>query len=73
MHIEKVIAPRGCVNGACPTLHLTNEGQVIIQGSRLPPEVRAEVPTPPQEDVVIMPQTVFEDLLRRYLAGKRGS
>ena len=35
MNIIKTIAPLGCANGACPSLLLTDEGTVLVQGARL--------------------------------------
>lgn len=68
MKITKTFSPRGCVQGACPSLHFTQEGNVIVQGARLPEEKPAGLRIPEHEDAVVMSQTVFADLLRQYQA-----
>ena len=69
MKIIKVISPRGCANGACPSLLLTDEGGVIIQGVKLPPERREAMGIPGHEDIVRIPRDVFHDLLSQYNQG----
>lgn len=66
MHITKVISPRGCANGACPTLRLTDASTVIIQGAKLPPGRRQSLRVPGHEDIVGIPREVFDDLLSQY-------
>ncbi|HOW64846.1 MAG TPA: hypothetical protein P5186_18260 [Candidatus Paceibacterota bacterium] len=66
MKIEKVISPRGCLNGACPTLRLTNTGLVILQGSKLASRLRTSLKVPRHEDLVGIPKAVFDDLLSQY-------
>lgn len=68
MHITNVISPRGCANGACPTLRLTDVGTVIIQGAKLPANRRESLNVPRHEDIVSIPREVFEDLLNQYRA-----
>ena len=66
MKITNVISPRGCYSGACPSLHLTDDGSVLVQGARLRAEERPGLPVPEHEDLVRIPKTVFEDLLSQY-------
>lgn len=66
MTLTKVISPRGCASGACPTLMLTDNGTVIVQGAKLLADQRASLTVPDHEDVVVIPQAVFEDLLSQY-------
>jgi hypothetical protein len=65
MNITKVISPRGCASGACPSLVLTDAG-MVIQGAKLPAERRGSLRVPGHEDVVSIPREVFEDLLSQY-------
>jgi hypothetical protein len=66
MKITKVISPRGCANGACPTIMLTDSGTVIVQGAKLPPKGRNSLRIPAHEDVVSIPKDVFDALLSQY-------
>ena len=66
MKTTKVISPRGCYSGACPSLHLTDDGAVLVQGARLRAGEQPSLPVPEHEDVVRIPKTVFEDLLSQY-------
>lgn len=66
MKITKVISPRGCASGACPSLLVTDAGTVIIQGAKLPPDRRESLRVPGHEDIVGIPREVFEDLLSQY-------
>lgn len=66
MNITKVISPRGCANGACPSLLVTDASTVIIQGAKLPAERRESLRIPGHEDIVSIPREVFEDLLSQY-------
>ena len=67
MKIEKVISPRGCVNGACPTLRLTDTGMVIVQGAKMAPRLRKSLRVPRHEDLVSIPKAVFDDLLGQFM------
>jgi hypothetical protein len=66
MQIVKVISPRGCANGACPTLLLSDTGLVIVQGAKLAPRQRKALKVPGHEDLVSIPKEVFDGLLRQY-------
>ena len=66
MKIVKVISPRGCANGACPTLLLSDTGLVIVQGAKLAPRQRKALKVPGHEDLVSIPKEVFDGLLRQY-------
>jgi hypothetical protein len=66
MKVIKIIAPHGCANGACPSLHLTDAGAVLVQGARLPANQRESLGIPDHEEIVAIPKAVFEDLLRQY-------
>lgn len=67
MNITRIISPAGCNNGACPSIHITDCGQVLIQGARLAMQDRSGMDVPGHEDVVGIPRNVFEDLLKQYL------
>lgn len=66
MKITNVLSPRGCWQGACPSLHLTDTSLVLVQGAKLAPHDRQQLTVPGQEDVVAIPKTVFDDLLHQY-------
>ena len=66
MKIVKVISPRGCANGACPTLLLSDTGLVIVQGAKLAPRQRKSLKVPGHEDLVSIPKEVFDGLLSQY-------
>ena len=66
MKILKQISPRGCLNGACPTILLTDANVVLIQGAIVPQADKDDHPIPAHEDVVSIPQAVFDELLSRY-------
>lgn len=72
MKITEIISPRGCANGACPSILLTDSGVVLVQGTKLAQgtseaeEARAFLAIPSHEDVVCIPQRVFEELVSRY-------
>ena len=72
MKITEIISPRGCANGACPSILRTDSGVVLVQGKKLAQgtreaeEARAFLTIPDHEDVVCIPQQVFEELVSRY-------
>ncbi len=69
MKIIKQISPRGCANGACPSLRFTDADVVIVQGNKLAKETRKGLNIPDHEDVIGIPKAVFEDLLAQYRQG----
>jgi hypothetical protein len=66
MNIIQTIAPLGCAQAACPSLHLTDTGAVLVQGARLAVNQRDSLAIPDHEDVVAIPREVFEALLAQY-------
>ena len=66
MNVTKVISPRGCANGACPSLLLTDAGTIIIQGAKLQADQRKFLRVPAHEDLVGISRAVFEDILSQY-------
>ena len=66
MKIIRHISPRGCANGACPSLLLTEDRMVLIQGAKILPGQRESFRVPGHEDIVRIPREVFEDLLSQY-------
>ena len=66
MKILKVITPWNCFNGACPCFRVTAGGDVLVQGAKLLPDERELLPVPGHEDVIRIPQAVFDDLLNQY-------
>jgi hypothetical protein len=67
MNVTHIISPAGCANGACPSLLITDAGQILIQGARLVPQDRSVLDVPGHEDVVSIPREVFDGLLQQYL------
>jgi len=66
MNIIKTLAPPACANGACPAFHLTDDGVVLVQGAKLPANPRDSLDLPDHEEVVGIPQAVFDALLAQY-------
>jgi hypothetical protein len=66
MKIIKQISPRGCANGACPSLLVTDTDVVLVQGLRLAKEGKHGLVIPDHEDVVAIPKVVFGELLDQY-------
>lgn len=68
--VMKVIdhySPRGCGNGLCPGIIVTDRNTVIIQGRVLPKDDKAQLTVPEHEDVVEISREVFDDLLGQFL------
>ncbi len=68
--VMKVIdhySPRGCANGMCPGIIVTNRNTVLVQGHVLPTVDKAQLTVPGHEDVVEIPREVFDDLLSQFL------
>ena len=66
MNITHIISPAGCANAACPSLLITDAGQILIQGARLAAQDRSALVVPGHEDVVSIPREVFDGLLQQY-------
>jgi hypothetical protein len=66
MNIIKTLVPPACANGACPAFHLTDTGTVLVQGAKLPANRRGSLDIPDHEEVVGIPQEVFDALLAQY-------
>lgn len=64
MKIAKVISPRGCANGACPSILLAENGLVLIQGAKVSAKKSLKIPA--HEDVVAISREVFDSLVRQY-------
>ena len=64
MKITKIIRQRACLNGSCPGLIITNDGNVLIQGRKVDACGTLEIPA--DETVVSIPNEVFEELVREY-------
>lgn len=65
----KVIAhfsPRGCGQGLCPGIVITDRDTVLIQGNVLRKGDKSQLTVPSHEDVVEIPREVFDDLLGQY-------
>ncbi len=69
MKIIKQISPRGCANGACPSLRLADTHLVLVQGNKLGQAARQGLLIPEHEDAISIPKAVFEDLVDQYRAG----
>ena len=68
--VMKVIdhySPRGCGNGMCPGIIVTNRNTVLVQGHVLPAVDKAQLTVPGHEEVVEIPREVFDDLLSQFL------
>ena len=66
MKITKVIRQRACLNGSCPGLIITNDGNVLIQGLKV--DVGGALEIPDHETVVAIPKEVFAELVSLYNA-----
>jgi hypothetical protein len=64
MKITKIIRQRACLNGSCPGLIITNDGNVLIQGRKV--DVSGAIEIPADESVVVIPSEVFAELVRQY-------
>ena len=64
MKIAKVISPRGCANGACPGILLAENGMILIQGTKVADRKGLKIPA--DEDVVGIPRSFFDALVREY-------
>ncbi len=68
--VMKVIdhySPRGCANGMCPGIIVTDRNTVLVQGHVLPKVDKAQLTVPRHEDIVEIPREVFDDLLSQFL------
>jgi len=68
--VMKVIdhySPRGCANGMCPGIIITDRNTVLVQGHVLHKVDKAQLTVPGHEDVVEIPREVFDDLLSQFL------
>ena len=68
--VMKVIehhSPRGCANGMCPGIIVTDRNTVLVQGRVLAKDDKAQLTVPGHEDVVEIPREVFDDLLSQFL------
>lgn len=68
MNILNTIGEHGprqglCANGGCPAFHLTDDGRVLVQGSRLTDAERSVLTAPDHEDFVAIPRAVFDKLM----------
>ena len=66
MKIINHISPRGCANGACPAILLTDANVVLIQGAKVAKDGMEGLTLPDHEEVVSIPKAVFEELLSQY-------
>ena len=69
MKISKIIGLEGpkpelCNGGGCPTLLLTEDGDVLIQGDRLNPKEDSQVTAPDHESFVKMPLATLQQLVK---------
>jgi hypothetical protein len=60
-------SPRGCANGMCPGIIVTNRNTVLVQGHVLPTVDKAQLTVLGHEEVVEIPREVFDDLLSQFL------
>ena len=68
--VMKVIdhySPRGCANGMCPGIIVTNRNTVLVQGHVLPTVDKAQLTVLGHEEVVEITREVFDDLLSQFL------
>ena len=66
MNVIAHFSPRGCGQGLCPGIVVTDRGTVLVQGIVLPVADKSKLTVPSHEDVVEIPLGVFDDLLRQY-------
>ncbi len=67
MNVVAHFSPRGCGQGLCPGILITDRNTVLIQGHILPKGEKAQLTVPGHEDVVEIPREVFDDLLGQFL------
>lgn len=73
MNIKKIISLSAqatdpghcCTSGNCPTLFVTDEGTVLVQGFVVEPSERSELSVPGGEDVIAMPVEALRALVRQ--------
>lgn len=53
-----------CGGGRCPRAFITEEGELIVQGILVDPEVKAQLDPLSNEEVVRLPKEVVQELLR---------
>jgi hypothetical protein len=66
MNVVAHFSPRGCGQGLCPGIVVTDRGTVLVQGLILPVADKSKLTVPSHEDVVEISREVFEDLLGQY-------
>jgi hypothetical protein len=60
-------SPRGCANGMCPGIIVTDRKTIVIVGNVLSEDEKARLNMTRNEDAVEVPCATFEDLLNQYL------
>ena len=69
--VRRISATQGgedCADAKCPTLHITDGGEVVIQGY-VPASSVVDLINPPNgEGIVVIPDQVFKLLASRYTA-----
>ena len=68
--VMKVIdhySPRGCGNGMCPGIIVTDRNTIIIVGKILPKGEKSSINISEDEDAVEIDCPTFEDILGQYL------
>ena len=69
MEFVKIIGEEGpkvqlCNGGSCPTLLVTEDGNVVIQGNKLNPEESSELNVPEHETFVKMPLATLQQMTK---------
>ncbi len=57
-----------CWSGNCPTVHVTDDGRVLVQGYRLSDNERFLLKLPENEDVISMDEGVLRELAKKLNA-----
>lgn len=65
-HITKSIGlDDNCSGGSCPSLHVTNDGKIVVQGALASKEIKGHLTIPSHEDVVVFDRASFEALAKK--------
>jgi len=55
-----------CGGGRCPRVFLTEEGDFIVHGLRVDPDLKAQLDPLENEEVVRLPKEVVRELFQNY-------
>jgi hypothetical protein len=68
MKILNTYSIDSCLAKHCPSLHVTDDGRVFVQGARLSVLEKSELTIPENEDAVSLDVAVLRQLLNKFKA-----